>query len=64
MEDFVAPLVEGGGTMGTIAANAMQAVTTVFEWITAEGRPELAALAVGFPAVMGAAKALKRIIRV
>lgn len=49
--------------MGTIAANAMSAVTTVFEWITAEGRPELAAIAVGFPAIMGAAKALKRIIR-
>lgn len=64
MEEFVAPLVEGGGTMGEIAANAMAAVTTVFTWITDATRPELAALAVGFPAVMGAAKALKRIIRV
>ena len=63
MEDFVAPLI-GGEDMSTIASNAMQAVTTVFEFVTAEGRPELAALAVGFPAVMAAAKALKRIIRV
>ena len=47
--------------MGDIATNAMEAVTTVFTFIT--GKAELAAIAVGFPAVMGAARALKRIIR-
>ena len=48
--------------MGTIAANAMEGVTTVFTFITSQA--ELAAIAVGFPAVMAAARALKRIIRV
>ena len=48
--------------MSEIAANAMQAVTTVFTFVT--GQAELAAIAVGFPAVMGAARALKRIIHV
>lgn len=47
--------------MGDIAANAMEGVTKVFQFITSN--TELAAIAVGFPAIMGAAKALKRIIR-
>lgn len=63
MEDFVAPLIEGGGSMNdaSFLETAMTAVTTVFTFIT--GKTDLAAIALGFPVAIGATRVIKRICK-
>lgn len=63
MEDFVGSLLEGGGNMegASFLSTAMEAVTTVFTFIT--GKVDLAAIALGFPVAMGATRVIKKICK-
>ena len=54
--------MEGASQLAGYVSDAMNAVTTLFTFITGNGA--LAALAIGFPCVKMGASALKRLIKV